>query len=182
MGVSFSAPGRNAVILAGALSFALVAYFGARSLYPPLRHPFRLVTLLSASTPNRLPVPVAGVVPRQLSDTWGAPRGRNRHHEGIDIFAPRNTPVLSSTEGIVLFTGWNRLGGRVITILGPGGYRHYYAHLERPGSQTIGDLVSIGDTVGYVGDSGNARETPTHLHYGIYRPEGRAVNPYQYLR
>jgi murein DD-endopeptidase MepM/ murein hydrolase activator NlpD len=154
----------------------------AGTLYPPLRHPILLYRLISADPPDRLPVPVAGVLPGRLSNTWGAPRGRGRHHQGIDIFAPRNTPVLSATEGIVVFKGWNSLGGRVITVLGPGGYRHYYAHLERQRPLVAGDPVARGDTLGYVGDSGNARETPTHLHYGIYRPSGGAVNPYPFLR
>ena len=63
---------------------------------------------------------------------------------------------------------------------GPGGQRHYYAHLDRYPDLTAGEWVNSGDVVGYVGDSGNAKGTPTHLHYGIYTAAG-AINPYPLL-
>ena len=74
------------------------------------------------------------------------------------------------------------LGGLVVTVLGPGGYRHYYAHLEDLGPQAVGEWVHAGEILGYVGNSGNAAVNPTHLHYGIYTPSGRAIDPYPYLR
>ncbi|HUR79116.1 MAG TPA: M23 family metallopeptidase [Thermoanaerobaculia bacterium] len=117
----------------------------------------------------------------QLADTWGAPRSGGRSHQGIDIFAKRGTPVVSSTRGIVVTVGHNRLGGRIVRVLGPGGYWHYYAHLERFGPVREGQLVDAGTVLGTVGDSGNARGTPPHLHYGIYRFRGGAVNPFVYL-
>lgn len=172
-------PGRIAIVLMG---FVLLLCVIAPAVYPPLRHPFLLFSLINESMPRRLPVPVSGVAPQRLADTWGARRGRARRHQGIDIFARRNTPITSATRGIVVARGWNGLGGRVVTIMGPGGYRHYYAHLEEWGTQEIGDAVERGETIGYVGDSGNARGTPTHLHYGIYRPAGGAINPYPLLK
>jgi murein DD-endopeptidase MepM/ murein hydrolase activator NlpD len=72
------------------------------------------------------------------------------------------------------------LGGNVVWIFGPGGQRHYYAHLERFADLRPGDLVMPGDIVGYVGNTGNARGTPPHLHYGIYA--SRAVNPFPLLQ
>ena len=77
--------------------------------------------------------------------------------------------------------GWNRLGGRTISILGPGGQIHYYAHLEGYDDPDLGDWVEAGEVIGYVGDSGNAQGTPPHLHYGIYKG-GEAINPYPRLR
>lgn len=148
---------------------------------PLLRHPIVLLQLLRAAPPAHLPVPVRGITPRQLHDSWGAPRSGGRQHRGIDIFAPRNREILSATRGIVITVGHNELGGRVVRVLGPGGYWHYYAHLERYGPIHPGQVVESGTILGYVGDSGNARGTPTHLHYGIYRLRGGAMNPYTFL-
>jgi murein DD-endopeptidase MepM/ murein hydrolase activator NlpD len=128
-----------------------------------------------------LPVPVAGVPARALRDTWDGTRSEGRRHEGIDIFARRGTAVLSSTEGIVTQVGTNRLGGRVVWVTGPGGQRHYYAHLERYADVAAGMRVEAGRVLGYVGNSGNAQRTPPHLHYGVYQMGG-AINPYPLLR
>lgn len=131
--------------------------------------------------PRSLPIPVQGVTKSQLHDTYGAPRSGGRRHEGIDIFAPRNTPVLSTTDGYVAAVGHNGLGGRVVSVTGPAGWRHYYAHLERWGNVRQGQWVEPGTIIGYVGNSGNARTTPTHLHYGIYPESGGSLNPYPLL-
>jgi murein DD-endopeptidase MepM/ murein hydrolase activator NlpD len=147
-----------------------------------VRYNTRYTTLLQQQMPGVLPIPVDGVISSQLQNTWGAARFGGRHHKGIDIFAPRNTPIRSVTEGIVEIKGMRGLGGQVVTITGPGGYRHYYAHLEEYGPQTIGDWVEPGEIIGYVGNSGNAAVSPTHLHYGIYTPSGEAINPYPFLR
>ena len=148
---------------------------------PYLKQAVRFAQLLREPEPAWLPVPVEGVAPSDLANTWGSPRSEGRRHEGIDIFAPRNTQVLSATHGIVVRRGWNRLGGRVISILGPGGQYHYYAHLEEYDVPDVGDWVEAGEVLGYVGDSGNAAGTPTHLHYGVYEPGGGAINPYPLL-
>lgn len=126
---------------------------------------------------NSLPSPLPD---RHLTDTWGGARSEGRTHEGIDIFAPRGTPIHASTQGIVGKVGNNRLGGRVVTIIGPGGAAHYYAHLEDYADISVRDWVNAGDVIGYVGDSGNAKGTPPHVHYGIYI-NGSAVNPYPLL-
>ena len=139
------------------------------------------IRLGSLPAPAVLPVPVAGVKPVQLADTWGGARSGGRRHEGIDIFAKRGTPVRSSTEGIVLRVGTNRLGGQVVWVLGPGGQRHYYAHLDRYGDVRAGMRVRTGSILGYVGNTGNAATTPPHLHYGIYTAGG-AINPYPLLK
>ena len=134
---------------------------------------------------NRLPVPVKGISRTQLRDTWGAARSQGRSHEGIDIMAERGTKVYSATEGLVADLRNNNLGGKVIWILGPSGSWHYYAHLDgHKRGLNVGDYVHKGDLIGYVGNTGNARHTAPHLHYGIYlNGKGRgAVNPYSYLR
>lgn len=129
-------------------------------------------------TENSLPNPL----PKQhLADTWGAARSQGRSHEGIDIFAKRSTPIQATTQGIVSKVGEDALGGRVVMIIGPGGARHYYAHLEDYADISANDWVNTSDTIGYVGDSGNAKGTPPHVHYGIYI-NGSAVNPYPFLQ
>ena len=75
----------------------------------------------------------------------------------------------------------NRLGGQVVWVLGPGGQRHYYAHLDRYADIVDGQRVRPGSVLGYVGNTGNAAGTPPHLHYGIYEA-GDAINPYPLLR
>lgn len=162
------------------LATLVVLAVAARLVYPFARHAVRVVQLVREPAPVELPVPVEGIEPSQLANTWGAARSEGRQHEGIDIFAPRNTQILSATRGIVVRRGWNRLGGRTISILGPGGENHYYAHLEEYDDPDVGDWVEAGEVIGYVGDSGNAQGTPTHLHYGIYAGGG-AVNPYPRL-
>lgn len=138
---------------------------------------------LSRQPPSAwLPVPVQGVRATRIADTYGAPRGRDRTHQGVDIFAARGTPVSSTTRGIVASVRDGGLGGRQVWILGPAGERHYYAHLHdwAPGLAR-GDIVRPGDPVGTVGTTGNARGTPPHLHYGIYRAGG-AYDPLPLLR
>lgn len=137
----------------------------------------RLLALRREPPPVLLRVPVSGVGVRRLVNTWGGIRSGNRRHEGIDIFAAKGTPVIAATNGMVSIVGTNPLGGKVVWVVGPGAQRHYYAHLDRYASIREGQDVMIGDTLGFVGNSGNARTTPPHLHYGIYTDSG-AINPY----
>src|SRR5918999_2634888 len=108
----------------------------------PLKHPIIGLRLAFEEPPQRLPMPVLNVTPGALRATWGAFRDGGRTHQGIDIFAPRGTPVRSTTRGLVLRVGQNRLGGNVVWIFGPGGQRHYYAHLDRFGNLPIGIRLS----------------------------------------
>lgn len=148
-------------------------------------NPILVQQLRNTTMPSRLPIPVDHIKTRQLKDTWGASRSSGRLHEGIDIMAPRGTKVLSATEGLIADLRNNNLGGKVIWILGPGGTWHYYAHLDgHKRGLSVGDYVKKGQVIGYIGNSGNARHTAPHLHYGLYlQGKGRgAVNPYPYLR
>ena len=177
---------RNLSAAALSLCILLISACSSTPTRPPAPLPADQTARLKRMTlPSRLPVPVQGIKPKQLKDTWGASRSSGRTHEGIDIMSERGTRVYSSTEGLVADLRNNNLGGKVIWILGPGGTWHYYAHLnEHKRGLNVGDYVKKGDLIGYVGNTGNARHTSPHLHYGIYlNGKGRgAVNPYPYLR
>ena len=141
----------------------------------------RYLRLLSMPAPSWLPVPVEGVAPSRLRSTWGDPRGGGRVHPGIAILAPRGTPVRATTEGLVSGPFENRLGGRVVWVTGPAGWRHYYAHLDRRARLREGQWIERGTVIGWVGNSGNARGGATHLHYGIYTDGDTAIDPYPLL-
>ena len=147
-----------------------------------MERPRTLWELSRMPPPATLPVPVQSVAPRQVADTFGAPRGADRRHEGVDIFAPRGSPVTSTTRGVVVAINDRGLGGRQVWVLGPAGERHYYAHLDdwAPGLAE-GDVVEAGAALGTVGNSGNARGTPPHLHYGVYGSDG-ALDPLPRMR
>jgi murein DD-endopeptidase MepM/ murein hydrolase activator NlpD len=156
---------------------AVVAYLA----WPWLKNAMYVGELIAEEPPQILPVPVQGVSMRAVRDTFGAPRPGDRTHHGVDIFAWRGTPVLSTTRGIVARIGDNRLGGTVVWVLGPGGDRHYYAHLNSVADIKMGQRVAPGDVLGTVGTTGNARGTPPHLHYGVYRRAQGAINPFPLL-
>ena len=141
----------------------------------------RVVPILFDAAPTVLPVPVEGVSPRELEDTWGAARSGGRKHEGIDIFVPRGTRVVSVSPGLVTGHGWNTLGGRFVRVTGPGGVQFYYAHLDAFAEPRIANWVERGEVLGFVGNTGNARTTPPHLHFGVYDFWGEARNPYPLL-
>jgi murein DD-endopeptidase MepM/ murein hydrolase activator NlpD len=127
-----------------------------------------------------LPFPVSGLTAAAIQSEFGAARDEGRRqHEGIDIFAPRQTPALAVVDGMAQ-TGTNNLGGNVVWLRGRAfGASFYYAHLDRfafEGTAT----VKAGDVVGYVGNTGNARTTPPHLHFGIY--DRGAIDPFPFLR
>lgn len=164
-----------------ALVVAVVLMLGYEFLGPAIERAFHAMRLAAMPKPRMLPVPVEGVQVHALRDTWHGARSAGRRHEGIDIFARRGTPVRSSTEGIVTQVGTNRLGGLVVWVMGPGGQRHYYAHLDRRADVQAGMRIEAGRGLGYVGNSGNAKGTPPHLHYGVYEMGG-AINPYPLLR
>lgn len=146
-----------------------------------LQLPLLYMQLMQTPLPDQLPVPVHGIKPQQITDSWGAARDQGRSHQGVDIFAKRGTPVYSTTDGLVSSVGQSTLGGRIVWVLGPDMSRHYYAHLESYGPYKEGDWIQAGAVIGFVGNSGNARTTPTHLHYGIYLKGQGAINPYPYL-
>lgn len=165
------------------VALALLAVAG-RFLWlsPWMELPRTYAELSRMPPPVDLPVPVDGVAVARIADTFGAPRGRDRTHQGVDIFAPRGTSIRSSTRGIVSAVRDGGLGGRQVWVLGPAGERHYYAHMQdwAPGLQA-NQVVHAGSLLGYVGDTGNAKGTPPHLHYGIYGSNG-AYDPLPLMR
>ena len=110
--------------------------------------------------------PVKGCNKYSYSQTgFGAPRVGHKH-KGVDIFAKSGTPVISASKGIVIYTGVLSVGGNVVVVLGPAFITHYYAHLKTTDTR-LGKILNNGDPIGTVGNSGNAKNTPSHLHYSI---------------
>lgn len=144
-------------------------------LYPYSRW---LVESLTTSSPDFLPNPLPN---QRFADTWHGPRSGGRKHEGVDIFAKRGSPIYSTTAGVVVKKGQNKLGGNVVSVLATDGHVHYYAHLENFAAIEKHQWIEQGTILGYVGDSGNAKGTPPHLHYGIYTKTG-AINPYPLIK
>lgn len=141
--------------------------------------------------PSRLSVPVAGVAPNDLLDTWGQARaGGARTHEAIDIAAPGGTPVIAAAPGRVEKLFLSEAGGNTVYIRSPDRrLSFYYAHLQQYASGLReGESVQQGQLIGYVGDTGNAGAGNTHLHFGVARMRagdewhgGEPVNPYPLL-
>jgi len=121
---------------------------------------------LTVEVGGSLGFPVEGYDHSAIRSFWGDWRAGGRLHEGVDIFATRGTPVLAATSGTVRSTRPNNLGGNVVFLRDELGRSQYYAHLD---SFIVrrGDRVEAGDTLGFVGNTGNARTTPPHLHFGI---------------
>jgi len=114
-------------------------------------------------------------------DSWGFPRSGGRSHKGVDMFAPRGTPVVAVVDGRIKFSS-NSLGGLSTHLYADNGTVYYYTHLDgHPSNISSGQRVAKGTTVGFVGNSGNARYTSPHNHFEI-RPNGKAVNPYPTVR
>ena len=135
-------------------------------------------------------VPVRGVPPTRIEDSFDAPRDGGRRHDAVDILAPRGTPVLSASDGTVRRVGTNALGGNVVWVADPQEhYAFYYAHLDRfAAGLKVGESVRRGTVLGYVGTTGNAPPNVPHLHFQIVRItdakswwSGPPVNPAPYL-
>lgn len=139
-----------------------------------------------------LRIPVAGVGPAQLVDTFSEARAAGaRRHDAIDILAPRGTPVVAASDGVVEKLFLSRDGGNTVYLRAHGGDRLlYYAHLDAyaPGLAE-GKRIRAGEPVGTVGSSGNADPAAPHLHFAVMatRPNAPwyapslALNPYPLL-
>ena len=127
------------------------------------------LTALGDTANESILMPVEGVKTADVTDTWGAARAGGRFHEGQDIFASAGTPIYSATEGFVYRVGSAPLGGNIVTVVGAAGHRYYYAHLQSfANGLQEGQYVTPDTLLGFVGNTGNARSTPPHLHFGIY--------------
>ena len=149
---------------AGRIADTMVLYVHVASLY-------------TKAPDKSLSMPIKDVTKSQIANTWHAPRGGDRLHEGQDIFAPRGTPILSATTGYVVKIGEDNLGGHTVSVVGDGGRKYYYAHLDSYAPRLeVGDYVTRQTVLGYVGTTGNADGTPPHLHFGVYTSDG-AIDP-----
>lgn len=138
-------------------------------------------TISIVSQPS-LGFPVQGKGNSAIQSVWGDARDNGaRRHEGIDIFAPRGTPAVAATKGTVTRVDETPIGGKVVWLNDDLTNQHlYYAHLDTQLVQS-GQQVVPGQVLGLVGNTGNARTTVPHLHFGIYRSGRGAVDPYPFV-
>ena len=136
-------------------------------------------------------VPVAGVQPKDLLDTFNEPRAGNRRHNALDIPAPRGTPVISATGGRVLKLFTSQAGGLMVYASDPTDrFVLMYAHLDAYAKNLTSDMpLQRGDTIGFVGTTGNAPPNLPHLHFAVSRTTnvtrwwtGMPVDPRPLLR
>jgi murein DD-endopeptidase MepM/ murein hydrolase activator NlpD len=139
---------------------------------------------------RRLMIPVAGADPAKLEDSFREPRDGDRVHRAIDILAPRGTPILSADDGKILRMTTSTLGGISMYTVDPSSRLvYYYAHMERyNGGMSPGRTIAKGDTLGFVGTTGNAPKDIPHLHFQIMRwPadgkywNGEPIDPFEVL-
>ena len=130
-----------------------------------------------------LAFPVSGRSTPDVGSVFGDARdGGRRNHHGIDIFAPRGTPVIAAANGYVTSIRETPRGGKVVWLRDERrGLSIYYAHLDRQLVEN-GARVEVGDTLGLVGNTGNARTTPPHLHFGIYQRGSGPIDPLDFVR
>jgi murein DD-endopeptidase MepM/ murein hydrolase activator NlpD len=143
------------------------------------------------TAPNNLIIPVTGVRPDQLRDTFTESRSEGRVHDAIDIIAPLGTPVLAAADGPIVKLFHSEPGGTTIYQLSTDNkFVYYYAHLDRyADGLTEGHFAKQGETIAYVGDTGNAGPGNYHLHFSIaiisdpkHYWQGVNINPYPLLK
>ena len=131
-----------------------------------------VIILIGFLLPQNVRMPVEGATKNSYhpQSFWYYPWGTSVTHKGVDIFAPKGTPIYAATPGLVLYAGsMPGKGGKVVGILGPKWRIHYYAHLDSE-TTTTGAIVGHNTQIGTVGNTGNAANTPSHLHYGLATP------------
>jgi murein DD-endopeptidase MepM/ murein hydrolase activator NlpD len=142
------------------------------------------------SMPAKLLVPVEGIPYAKLTDTFDQPRGQERHHEALDIMAPKGTPVRAAGDGKVVKLFESKPGGLTLYQFDPNEqHAYYYAHLDKYADGIKeGMMLKRGDLLGYVGVTGNSDPNAPHLHFAVVAltPEkqwwkGTPVNPYPLL-
>jgi murein DD-endopeptidase MepM/ murein hydrolase activator NlpD len=180
------------LVMAGG-AFALMLQPGSTPPRPGATGPAATPQPIARARANAagLIVPVAGVAPDQLVDTWGQSRaGGARWHQAIDIMAPRGTPVLAARGGRVEKLFESGAGGHTLYIrTADGGYVDYYAHLDAYAQGLEeGQLVRQGQPIATVGSTGNANPDGPHLHFEVKRTgpserwhQGTPLNPYPLL-
>ncbi|KQV46411.1 MULTISPECIES: M23 family metallopeptidase [unclassified Duganella] len=146
--------------------------------------------LVASGSGSSLMIPVAGVKPAQIQDTYSQPRGSERMHEALDILAPIGTPVYAVADGRIAKLFTSKPGGLTIYQFDPNEkYSYYYAHLDHYATALKeGQQVKRGELIGYVGTTGNADPAAPHLHFAMFELgqeknwwQGKPVNPYPLL-
>lgn len=186
---------RAGTIFRGVLLFAIVAILLWLVVVAKVRAPWSAHEENPVQSPRhpagQMLVPVAGVRREALVDTFAQARGSGRPHDAIDIMAPRGTPVVAATDGIVDRLFFSRGGGGITAYVRSPDRQwiYYYAHLDAfaPGLRE-GQRLRRGDPIGTVGSTGNANPAGPHLHFAIHFAapadrwwQGRAINPYPLL-
>lgn len=119
----------------------------------------------------------------RFSNDWGAPRQHTGTHEGNDVFARWGTPVVAVADGRLYRVGTRRVPGNRLWLKAETGDTFFYAHLSAFAHDARNDAeVKAGDVLGFVGSTGDAEQTPPHLHFEIHPRGGDATNPYPFLR
>jgi murein DD-endopeptidase MepM/ murein hydrolase activator NlpD len=128
------------------------------------------ILLIGYLLPERVVIPVAGATSASWNPKsfWYEPWGTSGVHKGIDLFAKLGTDVVSTTDGLVIATGHIEKGGNIVIVLGSHWRFHYFAHLNTIDTSAF-HFVSRGEKIGSVGDTGNAKGKPPHLHYAVVR-------------
>jgi len=173
------------LFLTFAAAFALLVRNGQPVAPPPILS----LQKSAAEEPGRFTIPVAGVRPEQLVDSYADARGE-RTHGALDIMAPRGALVVAAAPGTVEKIFESEAGGHTVYIRTDGGrWMQYYAHLDRYADGLHeGMQVTRGQIIGTVGSTGNADPEGPHLHFELKRMapgeawhQGRAINPYPLL-
>lgn len=136
-------------------------------------------TSLSNRHIDQLTFPVRGYDAEAVISEFGDQRSHGPH-QGVDIKAPRWTPIVATTDGFIERLHEGGSAGLAIYLRAGDGKQYFYAHLEDIAVAEM-DAVRAGDVIGYVGDSGNARQTTPHLHFEIMVGQREAIDPLPYL-
>jgi murein DD-endopeptidase MepM/ murein hydrolase activator NlpD len=195
--VAVIAPAVPAASVAAALPAAPVVSTDLTEADLPLRPTQQEIPVMnevaSDAAPNpstKLLIPVEGIKLAQLSDNFDQPRGKERHHEALDIMAPKGTKVLAAADGKVVKLFNSKPGGLTVYQFDPTEkYAYYYAHLDRYADGVKeGSVLKRGELVGYVGTTGNASPDAPHLHFAVVELtpkkewwKGTPLNPYPML-
>jgi len=190
---------RLAIAALSLVSLAACLPVPVRTVYPPEKPPSDSVTAPTRVNAPLAPeamlaargliIPVEGVDPSRVRDSYTAARG-GRTHDAVDIMAPRGTPVIAADAGTIFRLRQNDAGGITIYQLDPEErFVYYYAHLDRYEKGLVeGMAIKQGDVLGFVGTTGNAPKDTPHLHFQVMLYRGRGqywggepINPHPYL-
>ena len=122
--------------------------------------------------------PVDG--PNSFVDTWGAPRSGGRTHEGTDVFGAMGAPLVAMVDGEITYSGVGSISGNWLILTGDDGHQYMYMHNNE--NLVASGRVKAGQPIATVGDSGNAKGTPPHVHFEYHPNAGEPVNPYELLK